>query len=380
MPVGKEDGVDPRATRLAEVLVNYSCGVKKGENLLVEAFGFDALDLVGEIVRVATRKGANVFYELRHDALLRTLLKNADEGQIRAQAKHPLAQMKDMQCYIGIRAAANIAELSDVPSQKQRWYTQHYRKPVHLEQRVRHTRWVGLRYPNDSMAQAARMPRQAFEDFFYSVCTMDYAKMSRAMSPLKRLMEKTDRVEIKGPGTDLSFSIKGLPAIKCDGKMNIPDGEIFTAPVRESMNGTVRFNAGSLLEGIVYGPIDLAFKKGKVVKAESGAQTKKLNEVLDRDEGARYVGEFSFGINPFIHEPMLDILFDEKISGSFHMAVGNAYDECDNGNKSSIHWDLIQIQTPAYGGGEIHFDGKLIRKDGRFVPAALQVLNPENLK
>jgi aminopeptidase len=372
--------VDPRATRLAEVLVNYSCGVKKGENVLVEVNGFDATELVGEIIRVATRKGANAFYEIRHDSLVRVLLHHADEAQIKAQAKHPLRQMKDMQCYIGIRAASNISELGDVPAQKMKLYTTHYRKPVHLQQRVAHTRWVVLRYPNASMAQAAQMPLGPFEDFYYQVCTMDYAKMSRAMNPLVRLMNKTDQVRIQAPGTDLSLSIKGLPAIKCDGKMNIPDGEIFTSPVRASVEGTVRFNAGSLLDGIVFGAINLTFKQGKVVAIDAGAQTKAVTAILDRDPGARYVGEFALGVNPFVVKPMLDILFDEKISGSFHMALGNSYEECDNGNRSGLHWDLVQIQTPEYGGGTIHFDGKLVRKNGRFVPAALQGLNPERLK
>jgi len=372
--------VDPRTTRLADLLVNYSTGVKKGENLLLEVSGFEPLDLMTEIVRIATRKGANIFYEIRHDAILRTFLRHAREEQIKAQKKHPLAQMKDMDCYIGIRATPNIAEMSDVPSQKTQWYARHVRRPVHLLERVPHTRWVVLRYPNHSMAQAAHMPLAPFEDFYYNVCTMDYPKMSRAIRPLKRLMDRADRVEIKAPGTELSFSIKGLQSVPCDGKLNIPDGECFTAPVRDSVEGTVRFNAGSLLEGNAFGAIDLVFRKGKVVEAKAGPQTKKLNEILDRDAGARYVGEFAFGFNPYIETPMLDILFDEKIAGSFHMALGNAYDECDNGNKSSLHWDLVQIQTPKHGGGEIWLDGKLIRKNGKFVPNALQGLNPENLK
>ena len=372
--------MDPRITHLADVLVNYSCAVKKGEKLLIEVNGFEPLGLVDEILRLATRKGALVFYEFRHDVLLRTLLHHADESQIRAQAKYPLHQMKDMDCYIGVRGVPNITELADVPAEKNKWYSIHYRQPVHMKVRVPHTRWVVLRWPNAAMAQSARMPQAAFEEFFYNVCTLDYAKMSRAMNPLKKLMDATDRVEIKAPGTDLRFSIQGLPAIKCDGKMNIPDGEMFTSPVRESVEGTVLYNAGSLLDGMVFGDIRLTFRKGKVVKAESGADTKKVNEILDRDPGARYVGEFALGFNPYVTRTMLDILFDEKIAGSFHVAVGQSFKECDNGNKSSVHWDMIQIQTPERGGGEIWFDDKLIRKNGRFVPQALQGLNPENLK
>jgi len=372
--------VDPRTTKLADLLVNYSCGVKRGEKLLVQMSGFDALPLMEEILRIATRKGALVYYNILHDSLKRTFLKTASEDQIKAQKKYPLYLMKDMDCYIGIRGAQNIAELSDVPTQKSAWYAKHHDIPVHMKTRVPKTRWVVLRYPNNSMAQAAGRPLSAFEDFYYDVCTLDYAKMSRAMNALKRVMDKADRVQIKAPGTDLRFSIKGLESVKCDGKLNIPDGECFTAPVRDSIEGTVCFNAGSLLEGVTFGDINLTFHKGKVTKAESGTETKKLNEVLDRDRGSRYVGEFALGFNPFIHVPMKDILFDEKIAGSFHMALGNAYYECHNGNRSALHWDLVQIQTPKMGGGEIWFDGKLIRKDGRFVPRPLQGLNPENLK
>jgi len=372
--------MDPRTTKLANVLVNYSCKVKKGDKLLVEMNGFEPVDLAAEIVRIATKKGAYVFYNFRHDTLHRALLMNANEDQIKAQKKYPLFQMKDMDCYIGVRAGDNIAETSDVPSIKTGFYAKHYGTPVHMKVRVPKTRWVVLRYPNNSMAQNARKPLSVFEDFYYDVCTMDYAKMSRAMNPLAKLMNKTDQVHIKAPGTNLSFSIKELISIKCDGEVNIPDGECFTAPVKDSVEGTVCFNAGSLLEGTAFEAINLTFKNGKVIKAESGANTKKLNEILDRDKGSRYVGEFALGFNPFITAPMLDILFDEKIAGSFHMALGNAYDECRNGNVSALHWDLVQIQTPKWGGGEIWFDGKLIRKNGKFVPKSLQGLNPENLK
>jgi len=372
--------VDPRTSKLAALLVNYSVNLKKGEKLLIESYGFASLDLVEELLRLATRKGALAFYEFRHDTLRRAFLLAADEDQIRAQAKYPLHQMRDMDAYIGIRASENVTELSDVPGRKTAWYGKHYVQPVHLRTRVAQTRWVVLRYPNDSMAQSAHTSRHAFEDFYYDVCTMDYRRMSRAMDPLKRLLDRTDRVHIKGPDTDLRFSLKGLKAVKGDGTCNIPDGECFTAPVRDSVAGRVRFNAGTLFEGVVFGDITLTFRDGKVVAADAGPQTQQLTAILDRDAGARHLGEFALGFNPHVTCPMLDILFDEKIAGSFHMALGNAYKECDNGNRSSIHWDLIQIQTPKMGGGELWFDGKLVRKNGRFMTRELQGLNPENLK
>ncbi|MFH1810244.1 MAG: aminopeptidase [Pseudomonadota bacterium] len=372
--------MDPRLTKLADLLVNFSTAAQKGERLLVEAIGVDTLPLVEEIVRVAARKGVFVFHNIHDHTVLRAFLNSVEEPQVAALTQHALAQMKDMDCYIGVRGPSNVAELSDVPQAAMNWYNKYYFDAVHIKQRVAHTRWVVLRYPNHAMAQLAKQPLRAFEDFYYDVCTMDYARMSRAMDPLQALMARTDRVEIKAPGTDLRLSIRGLPVIKCDGKLNIPDGEVYTAPVDGSVQGTITFNAGAIYEGKTFGPIALTFDKGRIVKVDAGSSTAAVEAVLDRDAGARGVGEFALGVNPFITRPMLDTLFDEKIGGSLHMAMGNSYDDCDNGNKSQIHWDLVHIQTPEYGGGEIWFDGTLIRKDGQFVLDELRGLNPDKLR
>jgi aminopeptidase len=257
-------------------------------------------------------------------------------------------------------------------------YQQRWLKPVHLEVRVPRTKWVVLRWPTPSMAQQAKMSTDAFEDYYFSVCNLDYRKMSQAMEPLKRLMEKTDKVQIEGPGTNLEFSIANMKAVPCDGRLNIPDGEVYTAPVRESVNGTIRYNTRSLYLGTEFSDISFEIEKGRIVDA-SGQPADRLREILDSDDGARYFGEFAIGVNPHVTQPMLDTLFDEKIAGSIHFTPGNAYDDADNGNRSQVHWDLVLIQTPEWGGGTIHFDGKLIRKDGLFVPRNLKPLNPENL-
>ena len=226
----------------------------------------------------------------------------------------------------------------------------------------------------EAMAQAAGMSTEAFEDFFFDVCTLDYRKLQPGMKALKGLMEQTDRVQIKGPGTDLNFSIKGIPAVICGGDRNIPDGEVFTAPVKDSVEGQLTFNAPSIYQGTAFDGILLNFKRGKIVEASSN-ETKKLNKILDSDTGARYIGEFSLGFNPRVFQPMRDILFDEKIAGSFHFTPGQAYEEADNGNRSQVHWDMVSIQRPDYDGGEIYFDGKLIRKNGEFLPKQLRSLN-----
>jgi aminopeptidase len=228
------------------------------------------------------------------------------------------------------------------------------------------------------MAQQAGMSTEAFENFYFDVCNLDYPRLSRALQPLVERMSAARQVHITGPETDLRFSIEGIPVVACSGEMNIPDGEVFTAPVRDSVEGHVRFNAPTIYQGSSFDGVRLEFSKGKIVAADcAGGDTKKLRRILETDEGASYIGEWSIGCNPRVLHPMRDILFDEKIAGSFHLTPGNAYDEADNGNRSKVHWDLVQIQRQEYGGGTIAFDGVPIRVDGRFIPEELRALDPE---
>jgi aminopeptidase len=198
------------------------------------------------------------------------------------------------------------------------------------------------------------------------------------LNALKKRMDQADKVHIKGKGTDLRFSIKKIGSVTCGGEYNIPDGEVFSAPVKDSVEGVVQYNCPTIYQGVSFDNIRLVFKKGKIVEATSN-NTKRLNEILDTDPGARYIGEFAIGFNPHILNPMQDILFDEKIAGSFHFTPGKCYEMADNGNNSSVHWDMVCIQRPEYGGGEIIFDGEVIRKDGMFIPKDLQKLNPAYL-
>lgn len=369
--------LDPRLTKLADVLVNYSTRVQKGENVLIEAFNIDN-PLVKELVKKVHQAGGNPYVNVRDNMVIRQLLMEGTEEQIKTWADFDNYQMSKMDCYIGVRGTHNISEMSDVPSDKLKLWSSIYQHTVHFGNRVKNTRWVVLRYPTPSMAQLSNQSTEAFEDFYFDVCTLDYAKMNDAMTALQELMMRTDKVRITGPGTDLSFSIKGINAIKCAGEMNIPDGEVYTAPVKDSVNGKISYNAPTPYNGFTFENVVLEFKDGKIVNATAN-DTDRLNKILDTDEGSRYIGEFAIGVNPFIKDPMKDILFDEKIDGSFHFTPGEAYDEAFNGNKSSVHWDMVCIQRPEYGGGEIWFDDVLIRKDGRFVLPELQQLNPENL-
>jgi aminopeptidase len=370
---------DKRYETLARLLVHHSMAVKAGDKVLVEAFDIPT-DFTVELIRQIGAAGAMPLVSTYHQQVLRALYQNSSEEQMRTIGLVERQRMEAVQCYCGVRGSHNISEMSDVPKEKMSLYEKLWWGPVHQDVRVPKTRWVVLRWPTPSMAQSAQLSSEAFEDFYFRVCAgVDYEKMRRAMEPLKELMDRTDRVAIKGPGTDLSFSKKGIPTIPCFGERNIPDGEIFTSPVRDSINGTLQYNCETLYRGTVFANMRLEFKNGKIVNATAGAQTAKFNEILDADEGARYIGEWSLALNPHILKPMNDILFDEKIAGSIHMTPGQAYETADNGNRSQIHWDMVCIQRPDYGGGEIWFDGKLVRKDGLFVMAELADLNPDRL-
>ena len=366
---------DPRYDSLAKVLASHSTKTKKGERVMIDVSETPE-EFVIALIRAVRAAKAEPFVVIHSNRVSRELALGVTATQASTMAEIDLARLKKMQAYIAVRGSHNIAEMADVPQEKSALLSSKLRPA--LDYRINKTRWVVLRWPTASMAQQAQMSSEAFADFFFRVCTLDYSKMIPGMKALKALMDRTDRVEIMGPGTDLRFSIKGIGSVICGGEHNIPDGEVFSCPVKESVEGYVTFNAPTLNRGIAFDNVRLEFSKGKIVKA-SANNTKALNEILDTDAGARFIGEFSLGFNPHILHPMRDILFDEKIAGSFHFTPGQAYEVGGNGNKSAIHWDMVCIQRKDYGGGEVWFDGKLIRKDGLFVPASLQALNPDRL-
>lgn len=370
--------MDERIKTLAESLVNYSCQVKAGDKVYIHYTGESTKPLARELVKSVCQAGGMPFIHYTDPQLQRLQIMECTKEQMELMARVDALEMSNMDCYIAVRGSDNVSELSDVPADRMALYEKYYVTPVHHKIRVPKTRWVVLRYPNDAMAQLSGTSTEAFEDFYFKVCNLDYSKMESAMKSLVDLMERTDKVRLTGPGTDLTFSIQGIPAIACAGRMNIPDGEVFTAPVRDSVQGTLTYNAPSVFQGFTYENICLTFENGKIVNATAN-DTERINQVFDTDEGARYVGEFAIGVNPYVLHPMKDTLFDEKIMGSVHFTPGNCYEEAPNGNVSSIHWDLVLIQRPEYGGGEIWFDDVLIRKDGRFVLKELEGLNPEAL-
>ncbi len=369
--------MDPRNSKLSDLIVNYACHIEPGEKVFIEYEGSACIPLVKQMIADVYKAGGKPFVTIRESAIIRAICMGCDEEQISYQTDYMLYQNREMDAYIGLRAFDNVSELSDVPAEKMNLYYQITSKAS--QSLVNNTKWCVMKFPNAAMAQLANMSEDAFTDFYYDVCTVDYAKMSKAMDPLVELMSKTDKVHILGPGTDLTFSIAGIPVRKCDGKNNIPDGEVYTAPVKDSMNGVITYNTPSQEQGFTFENIRFEVKNGKIINA-SANDTERINALLDTDEGARFFGEFALGVHPYILQPMKDTLFDEKIAGSFHLTPGNAYENAFNGNRSAIHWDLVLIQRPEYGGGEIWFDDVLVRKDGLFVLPELEGLNPENLK
>jgi aminopeptidase len=366
---------DPRYDQLAEVLIGYSTRLQSGEKVLIDTFDAPP-EIIVSLIRKVREKGGIPLVNLQSNIVNRELLRGAEESQYRLIAEYEMVRMKEVSAFIAVRGSHNVTEHSDVPPERMK-LAMKLLKPV-LDQRVNKTKWVVLRWPTPAMAQMAGMSTEAFEDFFFRVCTLNYSRMEAAMKPLAALLNNTDRVRIVGQGTDLNFSIRGIPTVSSSGKHNIPDGEVFTCPVRDSVQGHIQYNAPTIYQGSAFDSIKFVFKNGRIIDA-TGSNPTRINEILDTDEGARFIGEFALGFNPYILEPMRDILFDEKIAGSFHFTPGQAYEKADNGNRSQVHWDLVCIQRPEYGGGEIYFDGKLIRKDGKFVPEELKALNPENL-
>ncbi len=370
---------DSRMTDLARLLASHSTSLQPGEHVLIEAFDIpDAM--VIELVKACRDRGAHPHVALRSNRILRSLVEGGADAQFEEMAASDLDRMTRMDAYIGLRGGFNINEMAGVPDDRMKAWGSQYMKPVHLKQRVNHTKWCVLRWPTPSMAQLAESSTAAFEDFYFNVCTLNYAAMASAAAALTKRMNRTDRVHLIGPGdTDLEFSIKDIPAVACTGSHNIPDGECFTAPVRDSINGVIHYNTPSVYQGKSFRNVRLVFKDGRIVEHDADSGAESLAAIFDTDDGARHVGEFAIGFNPYVREPMMDILFDEKIAGSLHFTPGQAYEDADNGNRSDIHWDLVLIQRSDYGGGQIEFDGEVIRQDGEFVVDDLLPLNAKNL-
>lgn len=361
-----------RLKKLSKTIVNYSLKLKENDKVLISFHTDKPKQFVKLLIEDIVDKGAIPFVRIIDPELQSYLLKYTKENRIKEIEKHSRFEVDNYDCFISIKYNVNDYEDKDVSSKVRNLVNEATKKSDMV--RINERRWVLLNYPSHLDAYKASMTNDQFYNYSLDVMTVDYKKMYEMLEPLKKLMENTKNVRIISPDTDLTFSIEGMPVVPCCGESNIPDGEIFTAPVRDSVNGVITYNTDSPYEGNVYKNVKLEFKDGKIVKATSSSNGN-IDEIFDTDEGARYIGEFSLGLNPKILDPMGDILYDEKIIGSIHFTPGSAYHDAYNGNDSKVHWDLVLIQRKEYGGGEIYFDDVLIRKDGLFVLPELKHLN-----
>jgi len=367
--------MEEKLKKLSDMIVNYSLQLKEGDRVLIVAETLNSKELlkllIKDIIKVKAVPNVKII-----DEEISTLIKeNLTDDQIELEVKKKEYEVENHDAFITIRYSTNKYEEKNISKESLKKLGT---KTLKLDDiRINERRWVLLNYPSVLDAFRAKKKTDEFLEYALDVMTIDYEKMNEKLKPLKELMEKTDMVRIIGKGTNLTFSIKDIPVVPCAGDSNIPDGEVFTAPVKTSVNGYINYNAPSSYMGHVFNNVKLTFKDGRIIDASCDENSEELNKIFDSDEGARYIGEFSLGLNPLIKDPMGDILYDEKITGSIHFTPGRAYREADNGNESSIHWDLVNIQRSEYGGGEIYFDDVLIRKDGLFVLDELKELNPK---
>lgn len=358
---------------LAAQILDFSCEIKENERILIQLIGLNGIGLARALAIEARKRKAIPFFRIEDTELNKTILENGDKNfWDTVSSVDSLPLMKQMDAYVGIRASENIYESSMVPKDAMKAYETEFLMPVHFEERVKNTKWVIMRYPSPAFAMNAKMTTAQFVEYFYKACLVDYNKLAKEMIPLEALLRKTKKIRLLGEGTDISFSVEGQNWVPCFGKRNIPDGEIFSSPILDSVNGVIRY-APSVYQGKPFEFVVLHVKDGVVVDFDS-SNNEALEQILETDEGARRFGEFSFGTNPIIDKPMYDILFDEKIYGSNHLTLGQDYDEAANGNKSAIHWDLVCI------GADVYLDGVKIREGRNFIHPDLLGLNPDRFE
>lgn len=352
--------VDPRIKKLADILANYSVKIKKGD--IVElSCGPEAKPLVLELSKLILKKGASPLIRTGIEGFGHVYYKYASEESLKKKPVIAMFEAKHVQAWISIGTDYNTKELSEVDPKKMAIRS----KVMKLisDYIVNKDNWVILEYPTNALAQDAEMSLEDFEDFAYNACLADWKKESIRQEKLVKLVDKTKKVRIKSHDTDLTFSIKGKKAIKCCGHRNMPDGEVFTEPVKRSVNGYIAYSFPAIKGGREVDGIRLEFRNGKVIKATAEKNEDYLKTMIKIDEGASYIGEFGMGVNYGIKRFIKQILFDEKIGGTIHLALGRAYKETGGENKSSLHWDMIKDLRK---GGQVFFDDKLVMQNGKW--------------
>lgn len=353
---------DIRVEALAEILVNYSVKVKAGDVVLISATEL-AQPLVEQVYTKILEAGAFPRLKLSFSNLTPLFYKHAQDAQLSTLLEIDEQEYRDADALINIKAPANVKELSSVDPQKisRRMKAM---EPIMDIVLGKDMRWVLVNYPTQALAQEAAMSLAEYEHFVYSATNIDWRRQSQEQERLKAVFDKGSEVRIQGPGTDLRLSIAGRVGEKCDGHKNMPDGEVFYAPIEDSAEGRITYDYPAIFQGQEVDGICLEFKKGVVVKATAEKNQPLLDSVLNIDEGARRLGEFGIGFNYGLDRFSKDILFDEKIGGTIHLAIGKAYPAIGGKNKSAIHWDMIKDLRK---GGILSLDGKVVQKDGVFM-------------
>ncbi|MDM5335848.1 aminopeptidase [Fictibacillus enclensis] len=354
-------------------IIHQSLTLNAGETVYVDIVGEVSQEFTDRLATAILKIKATPIFHFSPITLLKTQLIHGDAQFFDNLIQNELPLLKQVDAYMSIRADQNIYELQDVPAQKQELYTKHYALPKQME--IMEKKWLILKYPTEALAQLAHLSIDQFKRAFFKASSVNFKPLEPGIKSLQKRLATTKNVRVLSPHTDLTFSIHNMPSFVCTGTYNLPDGEIFTAPLLYSANGCITFNVPSSLLGTTYEHVKLQFENGRIVKATC-SQQEQFNLLLQTDNGASYLGEFGIGFNPEILHPFGNPLFDEKMAGSIHLAIGQPYEMSDNGNKSNIHLDLILCQIEEYGGGELYFDDELIRKNGYFVPDHLHSLNP----
>lgn len=370
--------IDPRLEKMAHTVIEHSLKIQPGERVLIDSTK-NCSEMIKYMVRLIASKGAIPLVSLKETDIKRELIINGSKEQFELMKLQDEAILNNVDVYINMMDSDNCYDMSDIPDEKRSLYQKYYFKPIYFEIIVPKLRWITVDYPSISSAQQFGMSTDAYENYFFDAMTVDYNDLYKKMIPLKEVLDKGQHVEIKSPKINLSFDIDGLNSNICSGEINLPDGEVFIAPTLYSANGEIEFNTPTRYQGSLFENIKLDFKDGKIVNYTSKTNLEKLKNILESDEGNKYIGEFAFGTNPNIDIPRSNILFDEKILGSFHIALGNSHSLSDNGNKASIHWDMVNMLTKEYGGGRIIIDDKIIQEDGLFIPEKLKPLNEKVL-
>lgn len=365
--------VDPRIKKMANVLVNYSLQIKKGDLFVIQGSEL-AMPLIKEIYKEALRVGANPEVFLTPTGTKEIFFKEASEEQLSFVSPLRLHMIKSIDAILNIMGGYNTKELSGVDP-KRIALNAKANKEINdiFNERVNSgdLRWCLCQYPTHSGAQESNMSLDEYTEFIFEACLLNEDDPIKAWENVKKNHERIidylkdkDFIEIKSKDTHLKLRVGGRKWINCFGDNNFPDGEVFTAPIEDSIEGHIRFSFPGIYMGKEIEDIRLTFEKGKVVKAGAAKGEDLLHALLDTDEGARYIGEFAIGTNYGIKKFTKNMLFDEKIGGTIHLALGNAYGESGGKNKSVIHWDML---CDMKDGGEIYADGELFYKDGKFL-------------